>query len=310
MRRFLLKTYKVIYNTMYINSTKVIDIISTDELERNTLKNVNQIITYIKAFYADIYGPFIYNWRILGIMKNECINFRIDMHSLNILLNILALHFKIIEEDVIQIGIFPIYYTYKLVSKDNNLKIHPIIIKALLINKKTFICLYPDFDIELLTEDDSSLYIRSIVPNIRFIIDKITYIKERICIKKFCSLQKIHPLKAPSDVAQIIDTARDLIQKGWTMDDNLLGENTWIIFIWGNFIKNPTINRSNSNNEKIVNNDICSLCHEKFKNDDIILNTSCHHNFHWNCSNENDGLKNWVTKHNRLCCPYCRDLMF
>lgn len=51
----------------------------------------------------------------------------------------------------------------------------------------------------------------------------------------------------------------------------------------------------------------------------IILSTACCHNFHWQCTSDDNidnnpssinGLKNWVIGHNRLCCPYCRSIMF
>ena len=86
----------------------------------------------------------------------------------------------------------------------------------------------------------------------------------------------------------------------------------------------------------------CSICTSDFKNDDLVINTKCNHNFHWDCDyyrdyyseilstennpedndtendtennpeNENDivsskisGIKNWITNFSDKC-PICR----
>ena len=293
----------------------------SNELDENTIECLNDIIKYIKAFYGDIYGNFIYNWRILNNIQNECINFRIDSHTLGIFLNIISMHFDIIE---IETSFEPLLYnTYKLEHKTK--KTNPIIIKALVLNKKTFRCLPPDFDIDLISEDNSSIYVRCIVPLTRFIIDSISHIKKRIIEKRFCSLQRIHSIKISLDIGKTVDDAIMLVKNGWIMDDYLLGNDAWIVAIWENYIKNPEKYRTkgiwhdnfvkNSERNHTID-DFCSICHEKFKSNDIILSTSCCHNFHWQCTNDDsnnssiNGLKNWVVGHNRLCCPYCRSIMF
>jgi len=301
---------------------------SNNEMEKNTIECLLDIVKYIKAFYGDIYGNFIYNWRILNNIQNECINFRIDSHTLSIFLNIISMHYNIIEIET-SFNEPMLYNTYKLEHKTK--KINPINIKALVLNKKTFRCFPPDFDIDLISEDNSSIYIRCIVPLTRFLIDSISHIKNRIIERRFCTLHRIHSIKISRDIGKTVDDAITLVKKGWIMDDNLLGNNAWIVAIWGDYIKNPQKYRTKGvwydnfvkNREKEKNHtidDFCSICHEKFKSNDIILSTSCCHNFHWQCTNDDNvdnnngsninGLKNWVIGHNRLCCPYCRSIMF
>jgi len=304
---------------MYISKSKN-DI--NNEVEENTISCIEDVTNYIKAFYGDIYGNLIYNWKILNKIRNECINFRIDNQSLGILINIISMNFNIIETET-SLTDPVIYSTYKLEHKTKKTNI--ITIRALILNKKIFRCLPPDFDIDLITEDNTSMYIRCVVPLTRFIIDSISHIKKRIINKRFCTLHRIYPIKISTDVAKTVDDAIELVKDGWIMDDNLLGSNAWIVVRWGEYSKNPkqfrtkgiwneslSISKEHVNCSDHLHDNLCSLCHEKFKNDEIIFSTSCCHNFHWECSNDNsnNGLKNWVYGQGRLCCPYCRSIMF
>lgn len=261
------------------------------------------IVNYIKAFSGDLYGPIVFD------RNSKTINCRIDQWLLPSFLNILSLEFKITNDQVIIS--FPILYTsVSCIIQPYNIKLHVI-----LIDKKTFQFIVPDLEFYLLTEDASSTYIRCTnLSSMRFIVDKLSFIKKRIENKRFSNTQRVL-FQIPSDsskVTKTVENAIDYVQNDWLMDDLMLGRDAWVVMKWGSFIKDPTTIRSTLPDSKInamINNNECSLCHEKFLENDIVINTTCHHTFHWICS-EGKGLKTWVHENKMNCCPCCRATMF
>lgn len=307
-----MKTKKT-FKKMYINSPLIINKITDDQIEINTLSCILEIIRYLKAFYCDIFGSFVYNWRVLGNIKNEPISFRIDPMQLFQLINVLSLHFSVIEESTHITYNFHPCYSYTLIHL--NFPIQPIKINAYLIFKKVFKTTFPlDFDINMLVEDESSTYIRVIPQSMRYISDKITFIRERICNKRFCMIESLGKKATPQMMSQNVETAIELIKNGWTMD-NCLEKKTWIVVEWKDISYNTCNHRLGIPIEKvelITNCNECCLCQEKFVGDDIIINTHCNHNFHWICNGISNcsGLKTWVHDQNKLCCPFCRTEIF
>ena len=305
---------------MYINSTGVADMVGENTIDTNTFKAIMNIVHHIKAFYGDIYGPFIHTWRILGDMRNEVIKMRIDTMTLPIFLNVLSMTYTVTDEVATTQGEFPINYSSKLHPKIPGSH-KPISIVALLSGKKAFKFIVPDLDINLLTEDDCSLYVRNPnVPNMRYVLDKITFLKERICSKRFCAVQRfprqriVVGVGGGKDMTSTIEEAKELVLQGWVMDDCFIGEDAWMVSNWGVFVTNPKIVRTKLTDARLsslVDNDECALCQEKFNQHDIVVLTSCHHAFHWECPGKDcGGLKTWVQEHNRQACPCCRSLMF
>ena len=111
------------------------------------------------------------------------------------------------------------------------------------------------------------------------------------------------------NIIENIDNAIKLIKDSWIMDDIYINKNSIILFLWKNrFNKNyrTTFNDKDYNN--LFENNNCCICSSEFKDDDIVINTKCNHNFHWECSiNNNDecGLKYWLEKCSDNC-PICR----
>lgn len=301
---------------MYINSVKAIDCIIEDEKERETSKAVVDIINHMKAFYCDVFGSFVYNWRVLGNFKLEPISFRIDVSFLPLFLNVLSMTYTIHDEVSGMIGEYPITWMYTLTHKQNPKLINPIKLRVLVISKKNFRSYPVDFDINLLAEDDACVYVRSMPKSTRYILDKITHVKERICEKKFCVVEHLHNCRVSKDIANVIEHAVHLLNSGWVMDDNLLNESGWVLTKWENLLRNPNKIRTSFSSDNILRMkscDECCLCQEKFKESDIVINTPCNHNHHWVCpqsENENNGLKCWVRDQNKTCCPCCRAEMF
>ena len=202
-----------------------------------------------------------------------------------------------------------------LESNNNATPCQPITLRAHLLSKKTFRSSRPAFDVDLLSEDDSSMYIRSVTPSIRYIVDKITFIKERICERKFTLLESMRLGKFQTkDMSTLIDHAYSLINKGWKMDDLLLKNDTWVVAKWGDLAHQTNTIRTSVTHDvltKVTNCDECCLCQEKFKDNDIVISTSCSHNHHWICPHDGcSGLKYWVKEQKKSCCPFCRTAMF
>lgn len=307
---------------MYINSVDAIQAVSQSAVEHNTYQSIIEVINHIKAFFGDIYGPFIYYWRVLGEVRNVPIKFRIDTMALPIFLNILSMKFIISDELATTQGDCPLCFSFTLKSKCN-VSHEPIMLQAMLAGRKSFKFIVASLDIDLLTEDDSALYVRGVnVPNMRYVIDKITLLKERICARRFCAIQRFshnrlsNGLGGGKEMSSVIEDSIRLINDGWTMDDHFIGEDAWVISKWGNLLDRPKSIRTRLSDmkiQKMINNDECALCQEKIKRDDLVITTSCHHTFHWECPLSDKGctgLKTWVQEHNRQACPCCRSMMF
>lgn len=310
---------------MYMNSLGSLQNMSANVIEYNTYKHITEVVNGIKAFYGDLFGAFVYNWRVLGLISNVTIQFRLDTIMLPILLNILSLRFRVADEDAYS-GQFPLYFGCTLLPLEENSHL-PIKLRAVLIGKKAFRISTPNFDINMLTEDDCAMYVRNHnTANMRYIIDKLTYLKERICLKTFSAVQRFYVQRILNDIGNaneittMVEDAIDLINQGWTMDDRLIGTEAWIVTKWGLFLNRPHKYRTTLNTKKlasIIENNQCSLCQEQFDDDSIVINTACHHSFHWICHSDveglgkSGGLKAWVENtSSRQCCPCCRSFMF
>jgi hypothetical protein len=120
-----------------------------------------------------------------------------------------------------------------------------------------------------------------------------------------------------------INNSYNLVKKGYHMDDYILTKkikyckkynkniSSIIFFKWKNkeFIKSNKFRKlyNKKDYDKLFSQDECVICGNKFKNEDIVINTNCNHNFHWKSDNniECKGLENWITNHKHNC-PICR----
>jgi hypothetical protein len=111
---------------------------------------------------------------------------------------------------------------------------------------------------------------------------------------------------------RLMHQANDMVLEGWVMDDIYCKKSTWVTNRWDMFESNPSCIRTCYTPAEIhsmQNQDQCSLCHEKFHSESIVVNTSCNHNFHWKCSNDDNntsGLFTWFHLQEKFICPYCR----
>ena len=92
------------------------------------------------------------------------------------------------------------------------------------------------------------------------------------------------------------------------MDDFHLKDKTSIFFLWKNVNNNIRTSFKDDELKKLKEGNFCSICSSNFKDEDLIINTKCNHNFHWDCNscdNSNSGIKNWISKFSHKC-PICR----
>jgi hypothetical protein len=152
--------------------------------------------------------------------------------------------------------------------------------------------------------DINSLYLSSSGINIiqnKYIdsIDNLQITMNRISEKKFSLIDDYD-----DNILHIYDKCIQLLHKDWIMDDKYLKKNSSVLFKWNN--KNNYIRLYHNENEKNNMNaqNVCSICSNEFKEQDIVINTKCNHNFHWNCDNS-VGIKNWIINYSHKC-PICR----
>lgn len=294
----------------YINSIESIKLQTSIVEQQNTMIVCNDLVGYVKAFNGDIYGSFVRDWKVLGIILcNLNIQTRLDPSYISVFLNILSLKYKVYltkSDDTFNNNL--VVTSLKIVSLDPGVfDFYPVTMEIIYIPKSRFHLQRCDFDVNLLAENSTSVYIYKYeIPGSMHICDKIGFVKDRICKNHFCLLNKTSGiLEDPIAVTKLIESANTLIKRGWLMDDHILSDDSWILSSWKNLM------RQRSRKRRVLQNSCeCSLCQEEFDETDIVLNTCCNHTFHWQCRNDQGGIKKWVEEHQNISCPICRSNMF
>lgn len=297
-------------SSAYINSIEAIKMQTCVVELQNTMIVCNELISYVKTFNGDIYGSFVRDWKVLGLLQhNVTLQTRLDPTFISVFLNLLSLKYRVIltkSEDVLNNNI--IVTSLKITPlKPLQFSFSPITMEILYVPKSRFHLQRCDFDVNLLAENSTSTYVYKYdIPGTTYICDKIGYIKERICKNQFCLLHKTSSiLEDTLAVTKLVESANKLISKGWMMDDYLLCEDSWVLSTWRNLESQKSRTRP-----LLQNNNECILCQEEFEDADIVLNTCCNHTFHWQCRNSQGGIKRWVEDHKNISCPCCRSNMF
>lgn len=129
---------------------------------------------------------------------------------------------------------------------------------------------------------------------------KFNSILNRVINKRFSFIENYD-----NNIFYNLDKCIDLIFNDWIMDDFHLLDETSVLFLWKNLNNNIRTSYNDNDLEKMNNCNTCSICTVKFKDNDLVINTKCNHNFHWDCNNFNSGIKNWILKFSHKC-PICR----
>lgn len=295
-------------------------------------KLIDDVLLHIKSFDGDIYGGVMRDYVIGNVIYIQDINCRLDHSVLHFFMQTLYLYFDV-EEVSVEIGgnFADFRKKIKVMMKDrgerNNILYSPssrrspfVFVDIITMSRLEWMRLPCDFDVNIFAENSQSLYIR--VPNysLNKYSDRLNFVKDRINNTTFCSLEDCYS-KTPEQIISLIDRALRLVLRGWVMDDTLLGDKTWVLAQWSvlsNQLKMVRMKYDKDKYEQMVCSTECAICNEEFKPTDIVINTKCNHNFHWNemCatylpnrSTRCKGLKEWV-KRGKITCPVCRQFMF
>lgn len=295
-------------------------------------KLIDDVLLHIKSFDGDIYGGVMRDYVIGNVIYIQDINCRLDHSVLHFFMQTLYLYFDV-EEVSVEIGgnFADFRKKIKVMMKDrgerNNILYSSssrrgpfVFVDIITMSRLEWMRLPCDFDVNIFAENSQSLYIR--VPNysLNKYSDRLNFVKDRINNTTFCSLEDCYS-KTPEQIISLIDRALRLVLRGWVMDDTLLGDKTWVLAQWSvlsNQLKMVRMKYDKDKYEQMVCSTECAICNEEFKPTDIVINTKCNHNFHWNemCatylpnrSTRCKGLKEWV-KRGKITCPVCRQFMF
>ena len=291
-------------------------------------KLLDDIVLHVKAFDGDVYGGFVRDYRIGKSLYVKDINCRLDNTVLLLFMQTLNVYFDVEEMSVEIGGTFADYRKkIKVMGKhvdDNNLFYSSLVTKKpyvyvdiVIMSRVEWMRLPCDFDVNILAENAHSMFIRVPYNSLNKYSDRLNYIKDRVENRFFSSLDDNNN-KTPEQIVCSIEKAMRMIMKGWIMDDALLGNKTWVIAQWSLLNNQMRMIRKKLDKDKydkMTSMTECAICNEEFKSSDIIINTMCSHNFHWNemcttyISTRCKGLKEWVKRGN-INCPICRQIMF
>jgi hypothetical protein len=283
----------------------------------------NSIIQIIKAFDGDIYGSVVRDFKIGKRVDIANINCRVDYAILNVFIQTLNAVYDVCELPPriggIMVNNKRLCLSSKLAGQHTSQQSeHSIILEIGFLSRIEWLRLPCNLDVNLFAESSSSRYLRSEYHALRRFVDRFDFITQRIEHMKFCLID-MTACKSIEQIRVFIDKVLDMIEKGWTMDDLIWGDDSWIINKWLTMQLRPKDVRtkySDSKIERMLSQNECMLCNERFHPLDIVINTRCNHNFHWSCCHNTadgsircHGLVEWV-KRDKTSCPCCRTVMF
>jgi hypothetical protein len=288
----------------------------------NLMNLIDNLKHNIKAFNGDVYGNIltIDHKDILpccipqqsgnpSLSQSITMHCRIDVYLFSVFMQVLNLNFDV-ETFPIQFNEYIGLTKQFVVKPKNNAYTNEhapkVILEVCYQATPEWSKLPCDFDVHLLAENASSVFLRSNYTCLDKFVDKIGHIQRRISLRKFTLLDAT-ACKTVEKLRVLIDRAQGMIQRGWMMDDLLYGDQAWNINLWLSYQMRPKACRVFHDKKKLdslLSLDECPLCNEHFKECDIVINTRCNHNFHW-CNNRCKGLSEWLKRGN-ISCPVCR----
>ena len=272
--------------------------------------NYQRALQLVFAFNGDVYGDAVFQQLILKPshvqkeLSSTTINCRIDPALITAFTNVLLLDDT--ECDVSFKDTDPTLYLIYLPSCN-------IYVSVISCYKNGWYRMTCDFDVNVISQTKSSLYLRSLLHTDSNI--SITNVIHRIVHQRFC-LWSTDSIQDSGDM--LLSKAQFMIRDGWCMDDMMLGRQSWIAGKWSMFIENDEYNNMrlqdrNCDRELCQSQNECVICKEVFVCDDVVVNLACNHNFHCVC------LEKWVKhiqqhdQHDdidedvcKVTCPMCR----
>lgn len=271
-----------------------------------TLKLIDSLKQNIKAFNGDIYGNILtFDERdVINSPQTLIVHCRVDLYLFSVFIQVLNLHFDVAS--------FPIVFN-EFMGINKQYVVNPkgkrdvqVVLDVCFQTTMEWSRLPCDFDVHLLAENASSVFLKSNYICLDKFVDKIGFVKKRIAQKKF-TLLDASLARTTEKLRLLVDRSETMIQRGWVMDDLLYGDAIWNINMWITYCMRPNACRVFHDKKKVemlTSLNECPLCNEQFATCDIVINTKCNHNFHW-CNNRCKGLSEWVKRGN-ISCPVCR----
>lgn len=269
-------------------------------------KLIDSLKQNVKAFNGDIYGNILTlnEHDILDASNLMTVHCRIDLFLFSVFVQVLNLHFDVQSFPLVFSELMGINKQYIIKLKTNpDIKVILDVCFQPSIEWSKLPC---DFDVHLLAENATSIFLRANYICLDKYVDKIGFVKKRIDQRTFTILDA-SMCRTTEKVKLLIDRSQNMVQRGWIMDDCLYGDAIWNVNQWLTYQMRPhacrvfhdkkALNLLTSFNE-------CPLCNEHFNACDIVINTKCNHNFHW-CNSRCRGLSEWLKRGN-LSCPVCR----
>lgn len=277
---------------------------------------MDSVINYVKAFNGDIIGGYVRD-KYAGIDAVKDIDCRIEQEHLHNLVNVLSVNFTVLDN--------PMSLNYKRFNVSSYFVCpkRPAIGAAIKLD--LFCCAfikwhaYPcDFDVNLLAENNDSLFIRPNTCNsLKGLPSRLNVIMQRCKQRRFAIVAL--PSQTTQDILILLIRSKSLVLRGWVMDDVYLGAMSFVMNKWRNLIRDPDTKRvtyTPSQHLSMKSQSECSICHESFNDDDVVLNTCCNHTFHWEChgrtvpenatAEQKGGIYNWFATKGCFQCPICR----
>ena len=268
---------------------------------------MDDVVCILKAFGADLFGEYIRDTFFESSSKNTSqfsLSCRIDDQILMHLMNVLSIWFHIEMKSMsgckVNMGLVPLEEERNDTSIDLHLvrmpytKWHEIPV---------------DFDVNMLVSNSQAVFVR---PSTVFTHPStIESLRNRIAKKRFALVTV--PCFPIRNALGLLQKSHEMVSNGWTMDDAYTRRSSWVINKWSVFKNSISSVRKSFNareRKATLEQSQCCLCHDVFEDDDIVMNTSCNHNFHWRCCPDDQhnmsGISSWFNLKQEFICPYCR----
>jgi hypothetical protein len=285
----------------------------------NSYYELDKLLNISKSFNGKIFGDIIRDY-YMGLINNNSGDVDINNLSFNIIfdsetttrkfIRIISQHYEINKNLLINDKNINSYYVVINYINDNNYEskiVNLNIIES--INNISYNYYISDLthniDLNMLSLSNNSLLLLDLFSyfnynsTINFSFNGVLY---RNCNKIFSFI--IKPININMYINNL-DIAYKIVNNNFRMDD-YYNNSISVLFKWKDRNKNIRINYCENKKKQLNENSECTICSSEFKDDDIVINTNCNHNFHWICcNNANTGLKNWIQNF-KVSCPICR----
>jgi hypothetical protein len=273
-------------------------------------KTLSAIESFVKAFEGDVYGPYV--WQKMRQEKDVThMDVRLNQEVFWLFHNVVSINFHI--KSMTTVGL---YNTLTLQRKES-LSRGPevsrdrwVTVTVMCGTSAMLMIKSADFDVNCLVETSVSMFVKPmLVASSIHTFDKLHMIRERIEQRRFALVGA--PLSVQDGIVNMME-AEHMVKGGWIMDDTHLQDGSWIVNLWKNYStgekKSNRLYQSDREQEQMMHQNFCSLCHDTFHEEDVVFNSCCNHNFHMRCtpSKTEGGILYWFRLKNECACPICR----